>query len=102
MAAPALAASMLDCAICAGVTGTAGFFPGESADPVTAHEIITLRCMAVILPCERVILLHKRVLARLQRIGTLAERGSQATVGQLRWASHRPSSARLASHCALR
>ena len=28
MAAPALAASMADCAICCGVTGTAGFFPG--------------------------------------------------------------------------
>src|SRR6516162_3205524 len=46
MAAPALAASMADCAICCGVTGTAGFFAGVSADPVTAHEIITLRCMA--------------------------------------------------------
>src|SRR6266481_8799657 len=45
MEAPALAASMEDCAICCGVTGTAGFFPGVSADPVTAHEIITLRCM---------------------------------------------------------
>src|SRR6476620_4624186 len=45
MAAPALAASMADCAICSGVTGTAGLRPGVSADPVTAHEIITLRCM---------------------------------------------------------
>src|SRR5215471_15122283 len=45
MAAPALAASIDDCAICCGVTGTAGFFPGVSADPVTAHEIITLRCI---------------------------------------------------------
>src|SRR6266540_5954913 len=43
MAAPALAASIADCAICCGVTGTAGFRPGVSADPVTAHEIITLR-----------------------------------------------------------
>src|SRR5690242_12522638 len=42
-AAPALAASMADCAICAGVTGTAGFFPGVSAEPVTAQAIITLR-----------------------------------------------------------
>ena len=41
---------MQDCAISSGVTGTAGFFPGESADPVTAHEMITLRCMAVTLP----------------------------------------------------
>ena len=27
------------------MTGTAGFFPGVSADPVTAHEMMTLRCM---------------------------------------------------------
>jgi hypothetical protein len=45
MAAPALAASIADCAICAGVTGTAGLRPGVSADPVTAHEIMTLRCI---------------------------------------------------------
>src|SRR5712664_3624858 len=45
MAAPALAASVADCAICCGVTGTAGFLPGVSADPVTAHEIMTLRCI---------------------------------------------------------
>src|SRR6516165_5955475 len=45
MAAPALAASMADCAICAGVTGTAGLRPGVSAEPVTAHEIMTLRCI---------------------------------------------------------
>src|SRR5262249_23718825 len=44
-AAPALAASMADWAIWAGVTGTAGFLPGVSAEPVTAHAIITLRCM---------------------------------------------------------
>src|ERR1044071_8736569 len=43
IAAPALAASSADAAICSGVTGTAGFFPAVSADPVTAHEIITLR-----------------------------------------------------------
>ena len=49
-AAPALAASTQELAICSGVTGTAGFFPGECADPVTAHEMITLRCMAVTLP----------------------------------------------------
>src|SRR5215813_9964007 len=46
MAAPALAASIADCAICGGVTGTAGLRPGVSAEPVTAQEIITLRCMA--------------------------------------------------------
>src|SRR5215469_852365 len=45
MAAPALAASIADCAICAGVTGTAGFLPGVSAEPVTAQAIMTLRCM---------------------------------------------------------
>jgi hypothetical protein len=45
MEAPALAASMDDCAICCGVTGTAGFLLGVSADPVMAHEIITFRCM---------------------------------------------------------
>src|ERR1700724_3723351 len=44
MAAPALAASIAEAAICAGVTGTAGFLPGVSAEPVTAHAIITLRC----------------------------------------------------------
>src|SRR5580658_7015805 len=46
IAAPALAASIDDCAICSGVTGTAGLRPGVSAEPVTAQEIITLRCMA--------------------------------------------------------
>src|SRR6185295_7136195 len=51
MAAPALAASMADCAICSGVTGTAGLRPSVSADPVTAHEIMTLRCMPP--PCPR-------------------------------------------------
>src|ERR1700758_5868878 len=45
MAAPALAASIAELAICSGVTGTAGLRPGVSAEPVTAHEMITLRCM---------------------------------------------------------
>src|SRR5450432_2526995 len=45
IAAPALAASTADWAICCGVTGTAGFRPGVSADPVTAQEIMTLRCI---------------------------------------------------------
>src|ERR1041384_168872 len=45
MAAPALAASRQELAICSGVTGTAGFLPGVSAEPVTAQAIITLRCM---------------------------------------------------------
>src|SRR6266508_1051359 len=43
--APALAASIEDWAICCGVTGTAGFLPGESAEPVTAQDMMTLRCM---------------------------------------------------------
>src|ERR1700679_2547153 len=50
MAAPALAASIADCAICSGVTGTAGLRPGVSAEPVTAQEMITLRCMAFLAP----------------------------------------------------
>src|SRR5262249_56963628 len=45
IAAPALAASIADWAICAGVTGTAGLRRGVSAEPVTAHEIMTLRCI---------------------------------------------------------
>src|ERR1041385_3760428 len=45
IAAPALAASRQELAICSGVTGTAGFLPGVSAEPVTAQEIITLRAM---------------------------------------------------------
>src|ERR1700752_1903976 len=48
IAAPALAASIAEKAICSGVTGTAGFFPALSADPVTAHEIITLRDTAAL------------------------------------------------------
>jgi len=45
MAAPALAASIAESAICSGVIGTAGLPPGVSAEPVTAHEIIIFRCM---------------------------------------------------------
>ena len=45
IAAPALAASRQELAICSGVTGTAGFLPGVSAEPVTAQEIITLRAI---------------------------------------------------------
>jgi hypothetical protein len=40
-----LAASIADAAIATGVTGTAGLRAGVSADPVTAQEIITLRCI---------------------------------------------------------
>src|SRR5882762_5972918 len=66
MAAPALAASIAEAAICAGVTGTAGFFPTESADPVTAQDIITLRCMGVL--SRRDVLLSPHITA-LRRIG---------------------------------
>src|SRR5262245_61354797 len=52
IAAPALAASMEDLAICSGVTGTAGLRPGVSAEPVTAHEIMTLRCMSASLATD--------------------------------------------------
>src|SRR5262245_36806545 len=48
IAAPALAASMAEAAICPGVTGTAGFLPGVSAEPVTAQEILTFRCIAAL------------------------------------------------------
>ena len=47
IAAPAFAASTADCAICCGVTGTAGFLPGVSAEPVTAQEIMTFRCIEI-------------------------------------------------------
>jgi NADH-quinone oxidoreductase subunit A len=40
---------MAEAAISAGVTGTAGFLRGVSADPVTAQDIITLRCTACLL-----------------------------------------------------
>ena len=50
IAAPALAASRQELAICSGVTGTAGFLPGVSAEPVTAQEIITLRAIFRSLP----------------------------------------------------
>src|SRR5882724_7918897 len=65
MAAPALAASTAEAAICAGVTGTTGFFPTESADPVTAQDIITLRCMGVL--SRRDVLLSPHITA-LRRI----------------------------------
>src|SRR5262245_52306639 len=90
MAAPALAAPTQELAICSGVTGTAGFLPGESAEPVTAHEMITLRCMAVTLPGGQ------------SAYGTLAKARPQAAVGHRVTVNHRRSSARLASLCALR
>src|ERR1700760_1478886 len=61
MAPPALAASIADCAICAGVTGTAGFLPGVSAEPVTAQAIITLRFMFPPAAACRRSLAHVRV-----------------------------------------
>jgi hypothetical protein len=45
IAAPALAASSAEVAICSGDTGTAGFFPVVSADPVTAQVITIFRDM---------------------------------------------------------
>jgi len=47
IAAPALAASIADAAIACGVTGTAGFLPGESADPVTAQLIMIFRLIGL-------------------------------------------------------
>src|SRR5215813_1890757 len=80
IAAPALAASTAERAICAGVTGTAGLRPGVSADPVTAHEIMTLRCMAPPSRCPA-----------LARERTLGERGTQAE--SVHGAPAQPSSA---------
>jgi hypothetical protein len=54
-------------AICCGVTGTAGFFPTESADPVTAQEIMTLRCMGALSRAETTCL--SRDITTLRRIG---------------------------------
>jgi hypothetical protein len=42
IAAPAFSAAKAEFAISSGVTGTAGFFPGVGADPVTAHVMIVL------------------------------------------------------------
>src|SRR5260370_19613917 len=77
MAAPALAASSADWAICAGVTGTAGLRPGVSADPVTAHEIMTLRC--ILPPWLREFAQQLRVIlaASLQRGGDRCPEGSR-------------------------
>ena len=92
IAAPALAASTQELAICSGVTGTAGFLPGESAEPVTAHEMMTLRCMAVTLPARK----HRS-----------AWNPSQSLPASHSWAPVRQSTTgqvppRLASLCALR
>jgi hypothetical protein len=48
------------------VTGTAGFFPTESADPVTAQEIITLRCIGAL--SRNDVSLRPHIIA-LRRIG---------------------------------
>src|SRR5262245_60236990 len=90
-AAPALAASTQELAICSGVTGTAGFLPGESADPVTAHEMITLRCIAVTLPGAQST--HGAFIRAFDaRYGTPAKARPQAAVGHHRKVNHRPSS----------
>src|SRR5215472_9675931 len=79
MAAPALAASMADVAICAGVTGTAGLRPGVSAEPVTAHEMITLRCMVspilVLTDCS---LLRRILPYGINRVAALACRNESS------------------------
>src|SRR5205809_143178 len=87
MAAPALAASMHEAAICSGVTGTAGFLPGASADPVTAHEIMTLRCMLACLPKRRA----DRAGGTLGQVGPKPKSGDEVLRGR-RSASmrHRP------------
>lgn len=50
MAAPAEAASRADCAICCGVTGTAGFFFGVSKEPVSAQVTIVRSVMSLASP----------------------------------------------------
>src|SRR4029079_4790749 len=84
IAAPALAASMEDCAICSGGTGTAGVLPGESAEPVTAQEMITLRC--IVAPGEKSMELQSKPCCK--------PKGGDGAVGA--------SSTSLAWHCALR
>src|SRR6266404_1240272 len=94
MAAPALAASIADCAICAGVTGTAGLRPGVSAEPVTAHEIMTLRCIPPSQGTNRAL---QRSLARgrgrAQSVAWAArhQAGAQVTSSSIRHARAKPT-----------
>src|SRR6516165_6831553 len=88
MAAPALAASSADSAICLGVTGTAGLRAGVSAEPVTAHEIMTLRCMVP--PLHFGGFGTRRLGARVMASSVPAGRAASGAAGCL------------ASHCALR
>src|SRR5579863_5837409 len=69
MAAPALAASIDDLAICSGVTGTAGLRPGVSAAPVTAQEMITLRCIRPPQDCLSRLCLARLFLASVMVVG---------------------------------
>jgi hypothetical protein len=46
-AAPALAASIAELAICSGVTGTCGLLPTVSPAPVMAHVMKTSQFMAI-------------------------------------------------------
>src|SRR4029453_4045988 len=72
---------MADCAICSGVTGTAGLRPGVSAEPVTAHEIITFRCMPPP-PCAPILVATKPS----ARTGP-KPRGSHAQHGSSPWSA---------------
>src|SRR5579872_1380737 len=65
IAAPAACASSAAAAICCGVTGTCGFLPTESPEPVTAHVTKTA--------------------SRMDLVIQLRDR-------RLRWAAHAPQS----------
>src|ERR1044072_8728488 len=78
IAAPALAASRQELAICSGVTGTAGLRPGVSAEPVTAQEIITFLAISHPLDrCPRVNLAARKLL----QFRPMAEDYKQAVCG---------------------
>jgi len=96
MAAPALAASSADWAICAGVTGTAGLRPGVSADPVTAQEIMTLRCI-VFSPCSSSSRGAHSHVTSSPRAGPVQNAGTLERAGHIH-----VTAARLATLCALR
>src|SRR5882757_9689340 len=86
MAAQALAASMADCAICCGVTGTAGFFPGVSADPVTAHEIITLRC--IVAPASNHIKINRHAVVHGANARSAGAPSQACVYDMCTWAAH--------------
>src|SRR5205823_14059805 len=100
MAAPALAASIADWAICGGVTGTAGLRPGVSAEPVTAHEIMTLRCILLPPPCARGPCWRTELYARSARKPSPG--GQRAPAARVHRSVNGARRRRLATHCALR